>query len=287
MDEVLRETLRMQEDGRPGVLAVVVSVKGHAPQVVGAKMVVDPDGRTVGTIGGGRVEQVVIERALAVLESGQPEVASYKLKAELGMCCGGQMDIYLEPLVPAERLVLFGAGHVAKPVAHLAARCRFQVVVVDDRAEWNTRERFPEAARREVMANEDFLADFAFRPGDYVVITTPSHDQDREVLAATLGTEAGYVGMIGSRRKVERTKLALKAQGIPDELLARAHAPIGLDILAETPEEIAVAIVGELIRHRHRDRSRKKTRGADVGLTRDREGEEPSGDGDGLPDGIA
>lgn len=269
MDRVLREALRVQEEGLRAAMAIVVAVKGHAPQVVGARMVVHPDGRIVGTIGGGRVEQVVIERALEVIARGEAELASFQLKAELGMCCGGQMDVFLEPLAGAPRLLIFGAGHVAQPTARLAASCGFAVTVVDDRPDWCSAERFPDAERA-VMPYEDFLAEVSFRPSDFVVIATPNHEHDRDVLAATAPSVAGYVGMIGSTRKVEKTLLQLRAQGIDEVAVGRVHAPIGLDILAETPDEIAVSIVGELIRHR-RAASRKKTRGAAVATLRDRE----------------
>lgn len=268
MDPVLTEALAAQERGTPAAMVTVVKVAGHAPQVVGARMVVHPDGRIVGTIGGGRVEQVVIEQALTVLASGRPELLSYQLKAELGMCCGGQMDVFVEPLVPRPRVILFGAGHVARPTAALAASCGFDVVVVDERPDWNAEERFP-GATRHVVPHEDFLEGFAFRPSDYVVIATPNHEHDREVLAATAPCAAGYVGMIGSSRKVQKTLLQLRAEGVEKEHLDRVHAPIGLDILAETPEEIAVSIVGELIRHRRAPISRKKTRGADVAALRE------------------
>lgn len=273
MDPVLTEAVRAQQEGTPAAMATVVQVAGHAPQVVGARMVVYPDGRIVGTIGGGRVEQVVIEQAQEIIGRGLPELLSYKLKAELGMCCGGQMDIFVEPLALRPRLILFGAGHVARPTAALAATCGFDIVVVDERPDWNTEERFP-AAHRHVVPHEDFLAEFGFRTSDYVVIATPNHEHDREVLAGTAGCEAGYVGMIGSRRKVERTLLQLRTQGLADEHLARVYAPVGLDILAETPEEIAVSIVGELIRHRRAPLSRKKTRGATVEAMRDAAGED-------------
>lgn len=263
MDRVLREALRVQEEGLLAAMATVVVVKGHAPQVVGARMLVHPDGRIVGTIGGGRVEQVVIERALDVIRRGKAELASYQLKAELGMCCGGQMDVFVEPVMGPLRLLIFGAGHVAQPTARLAATCGFAVTVVDERPDWNSAERFPDAERA-VLPYEDFLVDYVARPTDYVVIATPNHEHDREVLAATAPTDAAYVGMIGSSRKVDKTLLQLRAQGLDEAHLARVHAPVGLDILAETPDEIAVSIVGELIRHRRTPGTQKKTRGAPV-----------------------
>ncbi len=264
MDSILREAVRHQEAGRAAVLVVVTDVKGHTPQVVGARMLVLGDGSIRGTIGGGRVEHEVVSRALATLDTGEPATHTFNLKAELGMCCGGSMTVFLEPLAAAERLVVFGAGHVAQETVEVAARVGFVPLVVDDRPDWNSAERFPRAARRAVEPHQDFLASFAFRPTDYVVITTHNHDHDRDILEAVLAAEVGYVGMIGSVRKVDKTLKLLRLAGLDEATLGRAHAPIGLDICAETPAEIAVSIVAELIRARRAPRSRKTTRGAEV-----------------------
>lgn len=266
VQDVFAEILRMSEQGLEGALVVVTDVKGHTPQVLGAKMVVRPDGSLVGTIGGGRVEHVAVERALEVLAAGQPTTVTFQLKAELGMCCGGQMQLYIEPVRAPARLVLFGAGHVAEATAQVAGLCGFHVVVVDERPEWNSAERFPGAVERRVEPHQDVLAGFAFRASDHVVITTHNHDHDREVLERCLRADPapGYVGMIGSTRKVDKTLTQLRVAGVPEDALTRVHAPIGLDILAETPAEIAVSIVGELVRHRREPETRKKTRGAPV-----------------------
>ena len=262
--DVYREIVRMTESGESGAVVTVTGVDGHTPQVVGAKMIVRPDGTIVGTIGGGRVEHEAIARAQEALAEGTPRVVTYRLKAELGMCCGGQMELFVEPLQIPERLVLFGAGHVGCALARSAAPCGFELVVVDERPDWNTPERFPTARQRLVAPHDDVLAELGLRPRDYVVIATHNHDYDRAILCAALRTAAGYVGMIGSTRKVDKTLKQLRLEGLSEEQLGRAHAPIGLDILAETPEEIAVAIVGELIRHRHRVTTSKTTRGAEV-----------------------
>ena len=254
----------MQSAGERGVLVIVTAVDGHAPQVVGAKMIVRPDRSIVGTIGGGRVEHVVQDRALGVLASGRPERTSFQLKAELGMCCGGKMEVFMEPIDARERLFLFGAGHVAEPTAAMAATCGFEVAVIDEREDFNTEARFPAATRRLTAPYGDVFGSLEIGPRDYVVITTHNHDHDREILGRSLRTEATYIGMIGSTQKVKKTLQVLRLEGFEDEDLARAHTPIGLDILAETPAEIAVAIVGELIRHRRTAASTKKTRGAEV-----------------------
>ena len=270
--DVYADIARMREEGHEGALVVVTDVQGHAPQVVGAKMVVRPDGSITGTIGGGRVEHVVIEQALAALEEGRPATATFNLKAELGMCCGGRMSVYIEPVVLARRVVLFGAGHVAHATARVCAMCDLHVVVVDERPDWNSAERFPAPVQRAVEPHGDFLDRFAFRPSDMVVVTTHNHDHDREILGRVLralpeDAEARpYIGMIGSTQKVRKTMKRLRVEGFTQEELDRAHAPIGLDILAETPAEIGVAIAGQLIRHRRAPTSTKTTRGAPVRL---------------------
>lgn len=254
----------MQASGDRGVLVVVTAVDGHAPQVVGAKMIVRPDRSIVGTIGGGRVEHVVQDRALAVLKSGRPERTSFQLKAELGMCCGGRMEVYMEPVVVTERLFLFGAGHVAEPTCAFATACGFEVTVIDERSDFNTQERFPGASRRQVAEHGDVFSALEIGPRDYVVIATHNHDYDRDILARCLRTQARYIGMIGSTQKVKKTFSQLRLEGFTDGDLDRACTPIGLDIFAETPAEIAVSIVGELIRQRRERTSEKKTRGAEI-----------------------
>ncbi|MCB9786878.1 MAG: XdhC family protein [Deltaproteobacteria bacterium] len=263
MADIFDELALARAHGQGGVMAVVTAVRGHAPQVVGARLLRLDDGRLIGTIGGGRVEQVVLERAEAVAASGRAGSFTFNLQAELGMCCGGQMEVFVEPVEAPPRLYVFGAGHVARPTAALAARCGFRVTVIDERPDWNSPERFADAERL-VEPHGDVLERLELGPRDLVVITTHNHDHDREILGCALRTEAGYVGMIGSVRKVHKALAALRVEGLDDATLARAHTPIGLDICAETPDEIAVSIVGELIRHRRAASSLKKTRGAPV-----------------------
>ena len=264
MGQIFHDIAELLEAGTSGTFVVVTRVAGHTPQVVGAKMIVKPDGTLIGTVGGGRFEHVIIEKALEVLKCGVPETVSLRLKVELGMCCGGEMEVYMEPFAPAERLICFGAGHVAEHTVALASTCGFEPIVVDERTEWNSAERFADAKERFVGPHIDFLSGFQFRSTDLVVIMTHNHDYDREILARVLEMHDGYLGMIGSTRKVEKTYKQLKLEGFTTDDLARVHAPIGLDILAESPAEIGVSVVGELVRFRHQNRSLKKTHGAAV-----------------------
>jgi xanthine dehydrogenase accessory factor len=255
------------------VIVVVTEVKGHAPQVVGARMLVGDEGLIAGTIGGGALEHAAVAAAREVLESGQPTKRRFMLKAELGMCCGGSMEVFMDPLPSVPRLVLFGAGHVALPTAKLAAQVGFSVTVVDQRAELNHSDRFG-TCHREVVPPLRFVHEHEpFGPLDYLVICTHDHALDKALLRQVLTSDARYVGMIGSRRKVKSARRELLLADIPQERIDTVHAPIGLDILAETPDEIAVAIVGELIRHRRQPSSRKQTRGSEVRSLRGSEAE--------------
>ncbi len=262
MDSIYQQLISLIETGRRGVLATVVSTDGHTPQVVGAKMLVEEDGTTTGTIGGGQLEHAVIQRALETFkEQSHGTVESFHLSQDLGMCCGGKMDIFLEPVLPKPMLYLFGAGHVAQPTARLATEAGFQVEVIDDRPEWNTPSRFPTAQQHHQLPYEDFLA--TFQPGstDYVVIVTQGHEYDQRILDHCLAYPCAYLGMIGSTRKVAKTQRHLRPKS---EWQCTPYAPIGLDIRAETPIEIAVSIVGELIREKRKKDSPKTTTGSFV-----------------------
>lgn len=274
MFSVWEEAIDAQARGLAAVYVLVTDVRGHAPQVVGARMLVGASGRIAGTIGGGAVEHEVIAVAQGMLEGARPQKVEFKLKAELGMCCGGSMEVFLEPIPAVPRLILFGAGHVALPTATLARRVGFDVVVVDQRPELNSEARFGSISR-EVIHPLHFLESAApLAPRDYVVICTHDHALDKALLEKTVTSEAGYIGMIGSVRKVKSARRMLTLAEVPREVMARVHAPIGVDILAETPDEIAVSIVAELIRHRRAPTSAKQTRGASVTAMRARVAED-------------
>ncbi len=263
-DEVWGAAAALHRAGEAGVYVLVVGAAGHTPRSVGARMLVTADGHTVGTIGGGALERVVLEQAADVMATGRPRTVSHKLKAELGMCCGGSMEIYMEPIAARPSLILFGAGHVGQATARFALATDFRVLVCDDRSELNTPERFGES-ERDTRAPLDALAALTPGPMDAVVVTTHDHELDKQLVAASLCTEAGYVGMIGSSRKADSTRRYLALAGLSDADVAAVHMPIGLDIAAETPAEIGLAIVGELVRWRRLPRSVKRTHGAAVG----------------------
>lgn len=241
------ELQRLIDEEEAGVLALVVRSVGSAPGKVGAKMIVLPDGSINGTVGGGVVEARVIADSLNALEDGRgPRTLHYKLD-ELGMSCGGEMSIYLEPLQPAKRVVIYGGGHVSAAVAKLLASLGCRISVIDERSEWANRERFPDV---DEIVNRPFADQIASQPPgpkDHVLVVTRGHDQDQIVLEGVIGHNPAWLGVIGSKRKAAKSFELLKAKDVPAEQIKKIRCPVGLDIGAVTPEEIAIAIAAELV----------------------------------------
>jgi xanthine dehydrogenase accessory factor len=214
-------------------------------------MVVYPDGRIVGTIGGGCYEDDAFWKARTAIETRRPLLVRYDLTddfaEESGLICGGNMEVYIEPLEPAPRLFIIGAGHVGFHLARLAAEVGFRIHVLDDREKFANPERFPTAAEIVVDSIPAWLERADLPPRAFVVVVTRGHRHDLDALRALIDRPVRYVGLIGSRAKVSRIYEALVAEGVSPETLRRVHAPIGLDIGAITPQEIAVSIVAELI----------------------------------------
>jgi xanthine dehydrogenase accessory factor len=233
----------------------IVRSNGSTPQRTGAKMLVFADGRTVGTIGGGCYESDAIGKAREAIATGQPLLARYDLNddfvQESGLICGGQMDVYIDPIAPAPRLFVIGAGHVGFHLARAAADAGFRIHVVDDREKFANAERFPMADAVVVDDIAAWLHRVELPASSYVVVVTRGHTHDFDALRALAARDLRYLGLIGSRAKVARVFDALQAEGLPVECLERVHAPIGLDIGAITPAEIAVSILAELIAVRH------------------------------------
>jgi len=217
---------------------------------VGTKMLIRPDGTSMGTVGGGALEAAIVEAAQEALAEGKSRLVHYGLRADkheqdLGVC-GGDLDVFIDVIAPQLTLLLIGAGHVAVPLAELAHLLGFRTVVFDDRAEYANRDRFPQA--EEVLV-EDFdvgLSALDITPNTWVVIATRSHESDAAALRAVIGSPAAYVGLLGSRRKVSLIFKALREE-VGEERLARVYAPVGLDLGAETPEEIALSIMAEIV----------------------------------------
>jgi xanthine dehydrogenase accessory factor len=248
--DLYAEMAALVAEGRPFVLATVIESAGSTPQKPGSKLVVLGDGGLRGTVGGGAIEHQIIQASLALLASeAGTRVIETHLTHELGMCCGGRMKVFLEKHGAPPRLTIFGAGHVAKELATLAHRVGFRVTVVDARPEWANPERFPDLELR-VRDPADHARELAGGADQYFCVTTHDHPLDQAVVEALVNKPSAYLGVIGSRRKAERFRMRLRAAGIDEAAVARMRSPMGVDIGALTPEEIAVSIVGELIRVR-------------------------------------
>jgi xanthine dehydrogenase accessory factor len=253
--EVFAAVAEALERGESAALVTIVSAMGSTPQRVGAKMLVFADGRIVGTIGGGCYENDAFWKAREAIKTRRPELVHYELTddfaQETGLICGGTMDVYIEPIEPSPELYIVGAGHVGFHLARLAADVGFRVHIVDDREKFANSERFPTAVEV-VVADIPAWIDSANLPAHaYAVIVTRGHTNDLEALRVLAPRELRYLGLIGSRAKVARIYDALVADQMPADILRRVHAPIGLDIGAVTPQEIAVSILAELIAVKH------------------------------------
>ena len=252
--DIYEQIVQLRREGRRGAVATITNVRGSIPSFQTAKMLVRDDGSIAGTIGGGCVEAEVWQAAREVMEEEKPRSLTFNLnnnpKYDTGLVCGGTLEIFIEPVLPPALLYIFGAGHVAYNLYKVATVAGFEVVVIDDRESYANRERFPEA--REVIA-EDFetvTARITLPEASYIVIVTRGHRDDMRVLRWAVNANARYLGMIGSKRKTISIYKELEKEGIPAEKFANVHAPVGLEIGAVTPEEIAVAIVAEMIAER-------------------------------------
>jgi xanthine dehydrogenase accessory factor len=247
---VYEAALEAIRQGEAAALATVIEAEGSTPRGASAKMLVHADGRTVGTVGGGGVESRVIEEATAAIAQGESRELQYRLvdeeRGDPGIC-GGDMRIFVEVLTPRPTLLIIGAGHIGQAVAKLGDFLGYRVAVLDERAELVTAERFPWAGALLTGGLDEQVADFSLDENCYVVMVTPHHSLDEKVLAALVGRPFAYVGLIGSQRRTAHTFERARKAGVPDEMLERVQTPIGMDIGAETPREIAVSIIGEII----------------------------------------
>lgn len=253
---VYEEIVKLQREGRSGAVATIVNARGSIPSFQSAKMLIRDDGSIAGTIGGGCVEAEVWQAAREVIAQEKPRTLAFDLnqdpKYDTGLVCGGTLEIFIEPVLPVPVLYIFGAGHVAMELFKAARNAGFDCIVIDDREAYANAERFPNALR--VIAQDFNLAlkDLAPLESSYIVIATRGHRDDMRVLRWAVQTPARYVGMVGSKRKAITVFRELTREGLSAELFERVHSPVGLDIGAVTPEEIAVSIVAELIATRRR-----------------------------------
>jgi len=249
--EIYEEIVKLQQEGRKGAVATIVNVRGSIPSFKSAKMLVRDDGSIAGTIGGGCVEAEVWQAAREVMAAEKPRTLTFDLnqdpKNDTGLVCGGTLDIFIEPILPSVLLHIFGAGHVALELYKAARNAGFEVTVTDDRDTYANRERFP--AAREVIA-EDFdkaIDGMALNESSFVVVVTRGHHDDMRVLRRVAQTPARYIGMVGSKRKAIKIYRALLDEGLKPEMFDHVYSPVGFDIGAITPEEIAVSIMAEII----------------------------------------
>ncbi len=248
-EDVLQAALDAMRSGMAGCLVTIVETRGSTPRQVGTKMLVRPDGTTVGTIGGGEPEAQAIAEAGRAIGEGRSCMSHYSLlgtaPGELGIC-GGEVTLFLEVLGVKPTLLVVGAGHIAQPLVALAAQLGYRTVVVDDRMDLVTAERFPKADQLIAISLDQLADNIDITSQTYIVIVTRAHEHDALVLAQVVGSAAAYVGMIGSRKKVRTVMDKLLADGVAESLLSRVYAPIGLGIGGETPVEIALSIMSEI-----------------------------------------
>jgi xanthine dehydrogenase accessory factor len=249
--DIYAEIAKLRKEGRRAALATIIQVQGSIPSYESSKILIRDDGSIVGTVGGGCVEAEVWSVAQDVMREEKPRRLHFNLNAQpdldTGLVCGGSLDIFVEPILATPTLYLFGGGHVSLSVSKVANLAGFDIVVVDDREAFANKERFPDAV-------ETHAGDWAqifprLKPNglSYLVIATRGHKGDLECLRWAVTTPARYIGMVGSRRKVIEFHKVLEAEGIATAQLERVHSPVGLDIGALTPEEIAVSVVAEII----------------------------------------
>jgi len=251
---ILREIQRLKAERRPGALAVVVECAGSAPRKEGSKMIVRADGSTAGSVGGGCMEAAVVQASVMAMRDGRPVTARFELDGSSGgLVCGGRVLVYIEPILPEPQLVVLGAGHVGRALCRAGDFAGLEVTVVDNRKEYARRDLLEGAEKVLVSEFPTAFSGIAADSRTYVVVATRGHNHDMEALRAALATPAGYVALLGSRRKRALVLRALREEGFGEEDIARVRTPAGLPIGALTPEEIAISIIAEIVEVRRKD----------------------------------
>ncbi len=257
--DIFDEIVRLRRQGQKCALATIVQVNGSIPSYESAKLLVREDGSMAGTIGGGCVEAEVWTAAREVIETEQPKHLTFSLGQDAaydnGLICGGQLNVFVEPIIPQPRAFIFGAGHISKSLSKVATLAGFATVIVDDREQFANRDRFPEADEVHAGEYEEVFPKLEVNSSSYLVIVTRGHRDDMRVLKWAMSTPARYISMIGSKRKVLGVMKELEKEGIRREEFDRLHAPMGLEIGAISPEEIAIAVAAEMIAVRRQPKS--------------------------------
>jgi xanthine dehydrogenase accessory factor len=237
--DVFDEIQRLRQLGQKAALATVIRITGAEGSFRSSKMLIRDDGSRLGSIGGDAVESEVWRAAQSVIEEEKARIIQFE-----------KIEVFIEPILPTPKIVIFGAGHIAYQVSKIATIAGFRSTVVDDRPEFASTDRFPEADRVLCGSVRDAGGKLDVDENTYIIIVTRDNAEDENVLRWAVGTTARYIGMIGSRRKIHSIASQLEQEGISHERLERVHMPIGLNIGAVLPEEIAVAIVAEVIHNR-------------------------------------
>ena len=255
MNTIYQALSELVKNNESAALCTVVKSEGSTPRHVGSKMLVYPDNRLIGTVGGGELESRVIKAAIESLKSGNAQTLSYTMadpsRGDPGVC-GGTVEVFVEPILPPAMIVVIGGGHVGKAVVHLAKWLGFRVAVSDDRPEFCNPESVPGADAYYPVEMGKLTEQLKVTPQTYLVITSRGSSVDAQGLPSLLESNAAYIGVIGSRRRWLTTVKALKEKGVSEEKFARVHSPMGLELNAETPEEIAVSIMAEVLMVRDR-----------------------------------
>ena len=250
MPTIYQALAEIEKNNETAALCTVVASQGSTPRHVGSKMLVYPDGRFIGTIGGGDMEHRALDEAMIAMVEGQAQTIKYSMvdpsRGDVGVC-GGTVEVFVEPILPAPLVVVVGAGHVGRAVVHLAKWLGFRVAVSDDRAEFCTPEATPGADAYYPVPMEKLTESFKVNRRTFFVLTTRGSNVDSLGLPSLLESPAAYIGVIGSKRRWATTVKALKEKGVDAEKIARVHSPMGLELNAETPEEIAVSIMAEIL----------------------------------------
>jgi xanthine dehydrogenase accessory factor len=259
---LLKEGVRLLENGKKIALCTIIEKRGSGPRDVGAKIIVSEDGEVIGTIGGGNFERALLNEALEALKEDKPRKVVFSLHEgaregtiKTGLICGGELTVFIDIIEPEPRLILIGAGHVAQPLAKMAGITGFDIVIVDDNEELASKERFPMAQEIITGKFDEVLDKIEVKPRDFVVIVHGEPEHDYLALEKVIRKKPAYVGLLGSKAKVAKLIKRLREAGISDEDLKILHAPVGLDIGAQTPEEIAVSILAEIILNRRKKKN--------------------------------
>ena len=250
MPDVLKALLKALETRQPVALATIIDVQGASPARIGFKLLVWPDGRSLGNVGGGELEKRIREAAQEALKKGAAATIHYSLREvgeeAIGMLCGGDVTVFIEPYLTGPELLIVGGGHIGGPLSELARIAGYEVTIVDVQPERGDRPR---------------LHVQAIRPDTHIVLITEDHRTDEQALRELLSTPAAYIGMIGSQRKIRTILEHLREEGFTEEQLSRLHGPIGLDLGGREPAQIALAILAEIEMVRHGGTGRPRSEG--------------------------